>query len=416
MRSSFLSRSVLCASVVVLLSAAVFAQVAIGVSVSFGPPAIPVYVQPLCPAEGYLWVPGYWSYDQDFDDYFWVPGTWVLAPQPGLLWTPGYWAWNGGGFIFTAGYWAPVVGFYGGINYGFGYYGDGYVGGRWDRDHFYYNRSVNNVNVTNIHNVYNTTVINNNTNNRVSYNGGPGGVSARPTAQQEAAARERHVAPVAAQNQHVQEARNEQQLRASVNQGKPPIAATDKPASFHGSGVVAAQQAGGTYHPPANRTASQSNRNEPARGTATAPRAEENGHRQAPPNSGTSARTGNQQQPPPQRPENTEPMHAKDVSPHPQSNPSNTGNAKQDEQNMKEQQQLQAQQQKEHQQLQMQQEKEHQQASKQPPNQAQQQQMEQQHAQQTQQMEARHAQQTQQLQQRQATQAAHNQPKQPPPK
>ena len=64
---------------------------------------------------------------------------------------------------------------------------NGYEGGRWDNGRFFYNRSVNNVNVTNIHNVYNTTVINNTTVNRVSYNGGNGGINARPTPEQEAA-------------------------------------------------------------------------------------------------------------------------------------------------------------------------------------------------------------------------------------
>ena len=93
---------------------------------------------------------------------------------------PGWWGWEGGGFLFHEGYWGPVVGFYGGINYGYGYFGHGYEGGRWDHDQFYYNRAVNNVNVTNIHNVYNTTVINNNS-NHVSYNGGNGGITARPT-------------------------------------------------------------------------------------------------------------------------------------------------------------------------------------------------------------------------------------------
>jgi len=39
----------------------------------------------------------------------------------------------------------------------------GYEGGRWDHDRFFYNTSVNNVNITNIHNTYHTTVINNNT-------------------------------------------------------------------------------------------------------------------------------------------------------------------------------------------------------------------------------------------------------------
>src|SRR5438874_12910873 len=62
-----------------------------GISVSFGPPALPVYEQPLCPGEGYIWTPGYWAYDYDFGDYYWVPGTWVPAPRVGYFWTPGYW-------------------------------------------------------------------------------------------------------------------------------------------------------------------------------------------------------------------------------------------------------------------------------------------------------------------------------------
>ena len=154
------------------ISAAAFAQIA--VYVSFGPPPIPVYEQPICPSDGYIWVPGYWAWDGY--EYYWVPGTWVLPPAIGLLWTPGYWAWGGSGFFFHEGYWGPQVGFYGGINYGFGYFGHGYEGGRWDGGHFSYNREVNNVNVTVIHNVYENRVVYNNT-NRVSYNGGSGGVS-----------------------------------------------------------------------------------------------------------------------------------------------------------------------------------------------------------------------------------------------
>src|SRR6516225_5773011 len=195
--TSSLFRSAILALMVVLLSTATFA--AVGIVVNFGPPAIPVYVQPPPPAEGYIWVPGYWAWDPNFGDYYWVPGTWVLAPQVGYLWTPGYWGWNGAGFVFYEGYWGPVVGFYGGINYGFGYFGSGFEGGYWRDRQFFYNRAVNNVNVTN---VYNTTVVNNNSSvTRVSYNGGPGGVSARPTAQQQAAAQQAHVNMTPAQTQ-----------------------------------------------------------------------------------------------------------------------------------------------------------------------------------------------------------------------
>ncbi len=148
----------------------------------------------------------------------------------------------------------PQVGFYGGIDYGFGYFGDGFVGGRWDRGHFFYNRSVTNINVTEIHNVYNTTVINtSNRTNRISYNGGNGGINARPTPQQEAAARERHIPPAAAQNQQLQAARTNPQFRASSNHGKPPVAATIRPGEFSGRNAVPAREAGAPYNPPANR-------------------------------------------------------------------------------------------------------------------------------------------------------------------
>ncbi|MGO9516239.1 MAG: YXWGXW repeat-containing protein, partial [Candidatus Korobacteraceae bacterium] len=167
---------------VMILATAVFSLGEVAISVSFGPPVLPVYSQPYCPAPGYIWTPGYWAWSPDQNDYYWVPGTWVPAPQPGFLWTPGYWGFSAGFYRWNPGYWGPQVGFYGGINYGFGYPGDGYYGGRWQGRDFYYNRAVNNVNITNV-NVYNQTV-NNVTVNRVAYNGGPGGIQAQPTQQQ----------------------------------------------------------------------------------------------------------------------------------------------------------------------------------------------------------------------------------------
>ena len=368
--------------------------------VSFAPPALPVYEQPLLPGEGYIWTPGYWAWDNEFDGYYWVPGTWVLPPQPGLFWTPPYWGWGGNGYAFYPGYWAPQVGYYGGINYGYGYFGRGYEGGRWDHDRWYYNRAVNNLGGENVHNVYITEVNERNV-SRVSYNGGQGGIEARPTAAEERVMHDRHVGPVQAQNQQVQTARGDQQLRASVNQGRPPIAATPKPGEFKEHGVVPAKEAGAPYHPPANRTATAANAATPSY-----------------------------------------PMHAKDVPPHTMP-PPNTGNAKQDQKYLKQQQKLEAQQQKEHQQLAQQQEQEHQreaqqqqreqqQHARQQQREAQQQQhaqqqqqqreaqqqqqlreqqqqaaqarnqeMERMHQQQTQQMEERHAQQQQQMQERQ---------------
>jgi hypothetical protein len=240
------------------------------ISVSYGPPALPVYDQPTCPAEGYAWTPGYWAWDPDYG-YYWVPGTWVSAPQTGYLWTPPWWGWNEGSYIFHEGYWGTQVGFYGGINYGFGYYGNGFEGGRWQGNQFFYNRSVMNVNVTEIHNVYNTTIVNRVINSRVSYNGGVGGLTARPTAAQRAIETGRHLSPVATQVQHRQQARSNPELRASANRGKPPIAATVRPTSFSGRGVVAAREAGGPYHARPN-----------AKGTRPAEKALENHPRETP--------------------------------------------------------------------------------------------------------------------------------------
>src|SRR5215469_6364331 len=187
--------------VLTILSASTISRGQVRISVLIAPPPLPVYEQPICPGEDYIWVPGYWAWDADYDDYYWVPGTWVFAPQPGFLWTPPYWAWDDGAYLFHEGYWAPEVGFYGGIVYGFGYFGVGFVGGRWEGDRFFYNRAVTNVNVVNIRNVYHETV-NVNVENRVSYNGGPGGIQARPRPQDEAIARGRRLPPVSAQTQH----------------------------------------------------------------------------------------------------------------------------------------------------------------------------------------------------------------------
>jgi hypothetical protein len=347
----------------------------IGVSVTFGPPPLPVYEQPPCPDDGYLWTPGYWAYDNYFG-YYWVPGTWVPAPEPGLLWTPGWWGWNEGAYLFHEGYWAPHVGFYGGINYGFGFFGDGYAGGRWDGNRFYYNRAVSNINVTHIHNVYNTTVINNITVNHVSYNGGNGGIEARPTHEQEEIAQQRHVAMQPVQLRHLQMARANPQLRADVNHGKPSIAATARPAAFTGPHVVAAREAGGAYQAPEKKLDHASS-----------------------------------------IPAHQTPSPYREANPQPQSHEAESGSqARQQQQQPRQQQQREQQQQQQeerrqqqardlvdrqnqqHAQLQAQQEREHEQAQQKNFNTQQQQEMEQRHAQQTAQMEQQHMQQMQHVQ------------------
>ncbi len=213
-----------------LAPAASFAGVFI--SVGFAPPALPVYAQPICPGDGYLWNPGYWAYGDD--GYYWVPGVWVQPPTVGLLWTPGYWGFNNGVYVFNAGYWGPHVGFYGGINYGFGFGGVGFYGGEWRGGHFAYNTAYSRVDTTVIHNTYvNRTVINNTTYNHTSFNGGSGGIQARPTAQEQNFAHENHIPPTHEQESHIQAARAIPTNYAKANGGHPAMAAIQRPGAMN---------------------------------------------------------------------------------------------------------------------------------------------------------------------------------------
>jgi len=214
------------------------AQVSVSLTVRTAPPPLPVYVQPECPADGYIWQPGYWAWDPN-DGYYWVPGVWVAPPNPGLYWTPAYWGFVGGVYGFHAGYWGPHVGFYGGINYGYGYSGYGYGGGRWVGNRFSYNTAVVRVNRTVIHNTYiDRTVIRRNT-SRASFNG-RGGVTARPRPNELAAARERHIAPTSNQAAHQEAARKDRSSFARVNHGRPAITRAAPHATPHTPGHVTA--------------------------------------------------------------------------------------------------------------------------------------------------------------------------------
>ena len=215
------------------------AAISIGVSVNIAPPPLPVYEQPVVPGPGYIWTPGYWAWDGS--DYYWVPGTWVMPPEVGLLWTPGWWGWSDGYYRWNPGYWAPEVGFYGGIDYGYGYFGVGYTGGRWRGHEFYYNRAVSNVNV-NIRNVYvNRTVVRNVNERRVSYHGGRGGITAQPTAAQQAVAKARHWQPTSMQTRQRDVAKQDPAQRFKANRGRPAVFATQHAGKLAGPHAVRAQ-------------------------------------------------------------------------------------------------------------------------------------------------------------------------------
>ena len=168
-RRLLLAASIMATPLALALPTPAGAQLMVGISVEIAPPLLPIYVQPPMPELGYIWTPGYWAYANV--GYYWVPGTWVRPPMVGVLWTPPYWGWANGAYLFHEGYWGPHVGFYGGVNYGYGYGGSGYDGGRWNGSNFAYNRSANNFGSVRVQHAYQQNLSSYN-GTHVSYLGG----------------------------------------------------------------------------------------------------------------------------------------------------------------------------------------------------------------------------------------------------
>jgi hypothetical protein len=230
------------------------AQVEVGITVAVAPPILPVYDQPPLPGAGYVWTPGYWLWTEAVG-YYWVPGTWVEPPSLGVLWTPPYWGWANGAYVFHDGYWGPHVGFYGGVDYGYGYGGVGFQGGRWEGDRFAYNRTVNNFGSVKVTDFYAQPVTVSG-NSHVSYAGGIGGIKSEPTPAERLAEHDHHVAATTEQAGHVAAAAKDPALAASHNNGHPAMAATPRAAQFEGPGVVQSRPAGAEEHAAAHGVAS----------------------------------------------------------------------------------------------------------------------------------------------------------------
>jgi|GEM_PF-1289359 len=245
------------------------AHAGVFVSINIAPPPLPVYVQPPLPEPGYLWTPGYWAYGDA--GYFWVPGVWVRPPTAGFLWTPGYWGYEGGVYGWRGGYWGPHVGFYGGVNYGFGYGGIGFAGGEWRGRVFAYNSAVANFGSVHVTNVYvNRTIVTQNTIvnvNHVSFNGGVG-IQAHASAVEMQAANERHIEPTANQMQHRNFAAQDRSQLASVNHGSPATPAASNINAYHqvaqehsrSQPISSADRSAGRNYNPNNREANQDQR------------------------------------------------------------------------------------------------------------------------------------------------------------
>jgi hypothetical protein len=229
MISTVFKRSLLAPGLALLAPLAAWSQVSI--SVNMAPPPLPLYAQPSIPGDGYLWTPGYWAWDPDDGDYTWVPGTWVMPPSEGLLWTPGYWAYANQGYGWHRGYWGSRVGYYGGLNYGYGYNGSGYDGGRWERGHFRYNSAVNNLPSGRVHDVYRGPGAQRPAPTD-SFTGGSSHYRRPPSAIERRYEGAEHGRPTPEQMEHEHRALGVPEQRMGYNHGIPPTAATPRAGGF----------------------------------------------------------------------------------------------------------------------------------------------------------------------------------------
>jgi hypothetical protein len=169
------------------------------------------------------------------------------------------------------GYWGPHIGFYGGVNYGFGYGGVGFVGGEWRGGVFAYNRAVANFGSVHVTNVYeNRTIVVQNTIvnvNHTSFNGGAG-IQARPTQMETQWGNEHHFEPTANQVQHQNFAAQDRAQLASVNQGRPATMASSNINAYHqvaqrnaqSQPISSADRSAGRNYNPNTREANQDQR------------------------------------------------------------------------------------------------------------------------------------------------------------
>jgi hypothetical protein len=149
------------------------------------------------------------------------------------LWTPGYWGWNQGAYVWYPGYWGDHVGYYGGVNYGYGYMGVGFAGGMWRGNAFVYNSAVMRVDDRYVHNTYEdrtiverTTIVNN---GHVAFSGGPGGINHQPMPEEQVAAHENHVGATSFQASHESSAMSDRSSYATQNGGHPQTLASPRP-------------------------------------------------------------------------------------------------------------------------------------------------------------------------------------------
>lgn len=54
-----------------------------------------------------VWIPGYWSWNEELKDFIWISGLWRSVP-PYQVWIPGLWKQIGSDWVWLSGFWSPV--------------------------------------------------------------------------------------------------------------------------------------------------------------------------------------------------------------------------------------------------------------------------------------------------------------------
>jgi len=73
------------------------------VIVQQAPPAVIVEHRPYPPSEAYVWIDGYWNWDNQ--RYNWQGGRYVIPPQAGVVWIAPRYEKDTRGYRYTAGRW-----------------------------------------------------------------------------------------------------------------------------------------------------------------------------------------------------------------------------------------------------------------------------------------------------------------------
>src|ERR1700744_5890700 len=77
----------------------------VDLNLDIGPPPPAAIVEPVPVVQpGYVWAPGYWSYQGP--NPVWVPGH-MIQERPGYHWVPEHWVQQGPRYHFVPGFWEP---------------------------------------------------------------------------------------------------------------------------------------------------------------------------------------------------------------------------------------------------------------------------------------------------------------------